>query len=228
MATASDLITQALDKVSVYSPTTAQTTTALNSLNSFVRILAAEELGYAVTGETHTLTAGTAEYTWGSGGDIDSVRPMRLDNCFLRDSNNYDYPVDIIAAKDYNDVISKTLEARPDEVYFLPEYSLAKIIFNYEPDAAYTAYLDSWKPITVFASASATMSLPPEFEELLIYNLAVRCGEDWDRTVKDTVYKRAKDTMDTIKLVNATVRKPPRAKFDLMVSRGRYNINTDI
>jgi hypothetical protein len=227
MATASDLITAAANKVGIYSLTTAQTTTCLNSLNSFVSVLAAEELLYTVTGETLAITASDPEYTIGSGGDLATARPTRIDKLFLRDSDGYDFNQDIISVKEYNEVFLKTTVVRPERVYFLPEYPLAKIIFESYPDQSYTAYIDSWKPITVFASAGATMSYPPEYEDFFIYNLAVRIGEDWDRRVAKSVMDRAEDTKEIVSSIFAKSRPPAKAEVDPFLQKSYYNINYD-
>lgn len=228
MATGASLITAAFNKVSVYNPTSTQTASALLSLNSFVSVLGAEGMEYAVTGESLALTVGTAEYTVGSGGDLDTVRPDRLDKCFIRNGDGYDLPMEIIPVKNYNDITSKTQEGRPGKVYFLPEYPLAKVIFDYEIDEAYTAYFDFWKPFTILASTTATVSLPVQFEEFMVYNLAVRLGEDWDRKVPLTVLSRAKETKEILQTLNASTRPPSKAKFDLMLYKRPYNINLDI
>jgi len=227
MATGTTIITAAFNKVGVYSPSAAQSASALLSLNTFISVMGAEELGYAVTGETLAIVANDPEYTIGSGGDLNSVRPIRIDKLFLRNSDNYDFEQEIISVTDYNEIFYKRVVARPEKVYFLPEYPLAKIIFESYPDTTYTAYIDSWKPLTVFATAGVTMTLPSEFEEMLIYNLAVRLGEDWDRVVRNSVMDRAEETKEIITSTYAKARPPAKAKVDPFLKRSYYNINYD-
>ena len=225
MTTAADIITQAFGKVGVRNPTAAQIASALISLNNLVSMLGPDIFPPYRTRENLTLTAGDAEYTIGSGGDLATVRPMSLESCYLRDSNGYDYPVNIVAPADYNDLYCKTLEGRPENVYFTPEYPLAKILFDYEPDEAYTAYFDFVKNLTEFAATTTSVSLPNEHKEMLVYNLAVSLGEDWDRTVSRTVIARAQETRDIIERMQAANRPCAKATFDWTGSR--YNIYTD-
>jgi len=213
--TAADLITGAFNKVGVYSPTAAQTAAALISLNNLVSFLGAEGLQNAVVSESFALTIGTASYTIGSAGAFNTVRPMKVVNCYLRDSGGYDYPIDeILAAKDYNDITIKTYEQRPTKLYFIPEYPLAKIIFNSEPEAAYTAYFEFFKTITEFAATTTALSLPPEYQEFFVYNLAISLAEDWDRKIPDSVRVRAAQTKEVIIALIASNMKPPEVKFD--------------
>jgi hypothetical protein len=226
MATAADIINAALRKISVGNPTVAQQATALTALNNMVSSWGAELRNHKLSREYKALTAGTAEYTVGSGGDWDTTRPVKLESAYLRDSNNYDWPLEIINAKQYNSHYCKSLEGRPERIYFVPEYPLAKIIFDYEPDTTYTVYCDFIRSLSEFTATTDTVSLPNEYKEALVYNLAVSLGEDWGRTVPPTVMRRAAETKNIIDALNAANRTPQKARFDIS-ARSAYNINTD-
>lgn len=231
MATAGDIITAAFIKCNVEVPTTAQTASALISLNNMVSLLGADQMIYSVTSESFTVVAADIEYTIGSGGQWDTVRPLKVLRCYLRDSDNYDHPVKVnMASKDYNRLSNKSYTARPDELYFLPEYPLAKIIFNASPDTAYSAYFEFLKNFTEFAATSTTVTLPNEYKEGLVYNLAVSLAEDWDRTVSNTVIVRARECRDIIERLNAANRMPPKARFEFggtAMGADDYSIVTD-
>lgn len=226
MATAGDIITAAFIKVGVGSPTSNQTASALISLNNMVSSWGSELLAPSVTRENFTLTSGDAEYTIGPSGDFDTTRPIKIQNAYLKDSDGYDYPLEIVAAKDVNAVAHKTTEARPEKMYFIPEVTQAKIIFECEPNEAYTLYIESWKNFTEFTGTTTTVTLPNEYKEALVYNLAVSLAEDWDRTPSKSVLGRARETKYLIDSANAATRPPSTAKFDFAVG-GWYNISTD-
>lgn len=226
MTTAQDLITAAFTKVGVYNPTSNQTATALISLNNMVSSWITEYILPVVTRESMTLTSGDAEYTIGSGGDKDTVRPMRIENAYLVDSAGYSWPLEIINAKDYNDVAYKATEAKPERVYFIPDETYTKIIFECEPNAAYTFYFESWKPITEFSLTTSTTTLPNEYKEALVYNLAISIAEDWDRAVPKSVYARAQEMRYLLSAVAASTRPPARAKFDMLIG-STYDITSD-
>ena len=231
MATAADIIASAFAKIEVTTYTSAQETEALVNLNNLISGLGAEGLAECVTVESQSLVAADSEYTIGSGGQWDTVRPIRILSCYLRDANSYDWPVKIIASKDHFNLMNKSFSARPTELYYLPEYSLGKVIFNTSPDYAYTAYLESVKNFTEFASTTTTVDLPNEYKEFLVYQLSLSLGEDWGRTIKPTVMKRAEEMRLVIDRMLASQRPVRRAKFDFAGMGGStdsgYNINTD-
>ena len=228
MPAASDIITAASQKIGVQSPTAAQNATALASLNNMITFWGTDKLNYVVTSESLAIGTSTATYTIGSGGDLDTVRPISLEECFLRDSDGYDHPVSVMPSRAYNRLYYKSFSARPTLGYFLPEFPLAKIIFNSIPNAAYTAYFEFTKGFTAFASTTTTIGAtwPNEYIEALVYNLAVSLGEDWDRKIPETVILHARETKESIDAMNAGNKPVPKAKFDLFV-RSSYNIETD-
>jgi hypothetical protein len=226
MATAANIILTAFQKIGVYSPTVAQQTSALASLNNMISSWGAELRNHKLSREYKALTAGTAEYTVGSGGDWDTTRPVKLESAYLRDSNNYDWPLEIINAKQYNSHYCKSLEGRPERIYFVPEYPLAKIIFDYEPDTTYTVYCDFIRSLSEFTATTDTVSLPNEYKEALVYNLSVSLGEDWEKQVSKSVQDRAKETKLVIDRLDAANRPPTKARFDMMMG-SNYNIETD-
>ncbi len=231
MADAAAIITAAFGKISVEAPTSAQTASALISLNDLVSILGADGMMYAPVSESFSLTVADAEYTIGTSADFDTARPLKVLSCFLRDGDNYDWPVKIVSWKDYNLIINKTLTARPSELYFLPEYPNAKIKFNHPADYAYTAYFEFLKNFTEFATTATTVTLPNEYKEALVYNLAVSLGEDWGRDIPKTVIVKAEQYKEIIQSLNASQRVVPRAKFDFAGMGGTdvagYSIVTD-
>jgi hypothetical protein len=227
MADAQEIITAAFNKIQVTTVTTAQTADALINLNNMVSLLGADNLMYGPVTESFSLTVGDAEYTIGTSADFDTVRPLRVHSCYLRDGNNYDWPVNCnLASKDYNRLSSKSFTARPTSLYFLPEYTSAKIIFDAAPDYAYTAVFEFIKNFTEFAATTTTVSLPPEYKEALVYNLAVSLAEDWGRTIPQSLIVKAEQYKDIIKHLIASQRKVSKARFDFAgVDRSSYECN---
>ena len=224
MSTANDILTAAFVKVGIESPTTAQTATGLISLNNMITMWGAEGLLYSWVSESFTVTT-TALYTYGSGGTWDSARPLDILQMYLKDSDGYDHYVRRMSSREYNAITNKTFSARPKKFYFVPEYSLAKVIFDSEPDTTYTAYVEAKKNFTTFATVGSTANMPAECIEPLIYNLTVAMAEDWRRDVNETVYANAARTKENLAQLFATQKLPAKAKFESF--RAGYNITTD-
>lgn len=207
--TAGDIIKRALRLAQVFGqgedPTgTDEETDALAVLNSMIASWSAENLLVpALVTDSLTLTASDGEYTFGSGGDINSARPNRIEHAFVQDSGGNDYPVKVIHARDYNEITLKTTTGRPCQLYFIPEYPLARIKLYYVPDSAETLYMDSWKPLSSLASAATTVSLPGEYQMALEYNLAVAIAPEYTQPLPVKVEKEAERTKNLIKKLNA-------------------------
>jgi hypothetical protein len=176
--------------------------------------------------EIVALTVANYEYTIGSSGQWNTVRPLMVLNCYLRDSDGTDYPVAIMSPVDYNRISDKNASSIPTGLYFLPEYPWAKIIFNAAPDYAYNAYFEFLKNFTEFPATTTEVTLPFEYKEFFIYNLAVALAEDWDRVINTTVHAHAIRTRDAIGSLNASLKPPAKARFDIFNGNYCANIET--
>ena len=227
--TAATIISASFDKIGISTPTTAQNTSALTSLNNMISLMGADFLPPYITRYSHALTIADAEYTIGSGGNFDTTRPLKIESAFLRDSSSYDHPLKIISSKDYNQIYNKSLTAAPECLYYQPEYPLGKLILDSAPEQAYDLHMDMWVNFTEFAATTTAFSLPPEYKAFFVYNLAVSLAEDWDRNVSKTLYAMAQESKNVIERLNASVKPIPTAKFDvpMPIAVGGYNIETD-
>jgi hypothetical protein len=223
--TANDITDAAYRKIGLSSPTDPEDTNALIALNNMISGWGTEFIVPVVTRESLDLVSGTAEYTIGSGGDLDTVVPMSIENAYLTDSDNYSYGLRPMAAKDYNAISSKTMEGRPTRFYFVPSATLAKVIFNKEANAVYTVYFEFWKNFTEFAAITTDLTLPNQYKEPLVDNLAIRLAEDKSIALPQTVLIRAEKGLVLISRWISVNRIPPLAKFDF--TGGTYNITND-
>lgn len=204
MATATALlIDPALRKVGASTPQDAERTNALSALNAMLNSWSAQRLlVFSVTRESFPLVVNTGSYTIGTGGAFSTARPNRIVDAYIRDSSS-DFRLTIRNLKNFNDILVKTDNGRPTKLYYLNEYPLGKILFDQEPDKIYTVFLDSWKPLSTITTINTEVSLPPEYEEALIYNLAVRLAPEHDASLPKEVVAIAVDSLRTIKRFNA-------------------------
>jgi len=219
MPTAQNIIEGALRLIGNSSPTPTELNNAFASLNDMISLWNTNNLMiYAIIEENFTLTVGKSSYTIGSGGDFNTVRPVRIVNAFIRDSNNNDHEVDTtMSMEEYNEIVSKTSQGRPSRLYYATEYPLGKIYFNSKPIEAETLYLFSWKPFTEFASLSTNVNLPAEYNKALKYNLAVDLAPEYNVTIQSSVYNEAMLSKMNIENLHAQPISP--AKFEDYITK---------
>ncbi len=225
----SELINSAGRKIG-FTPTTAEAANFLAALQSMLRSWAAEKISvFASVREDFTLVSGTALYTWGVGGTINTLRPNQVLSVSVTDSGGTTHPMMVTASGTYNALTVKTTTGRPELLY--PQYTFPFINVRLYPvpDAAETLNLESLKPFTEASSFSAlgdTIQMPLAYEEAIIYNLAIRVAPEFGKEIPSTVAVIADESYSRIKTLNT-------ANFiesvDIVIpagSHGGYNINT--
>lgn len=234
MSTAKELIRQSLLTVEAigYGDTLSDTdqrlVDGLESLNNLISSLNAEGLMIpSITKVSHTLVAGTNNYTIGTGADIDTTRPMSIRSAFIRDSNNYDHYVEIKAIERYAKIASKTTQGRPAHLYYNPAYSLGKIYLYMTPDTAEDLHMDLIVPLAEISAVGDTVDLPREYKRMLIYNLSIDIAPQFDIEDMSIIVRSANESKRVVKRLN--IQPVPIMRVDnALTGRGRrYNIDSD-
>lgn len=232
MATARDLIEQSLRLINEpgrgVSISSADANDALSSINNMLSSWSADSLIIpSKTTESITLTAGQSSYTWGSGGDITTTRPLYLESARTTD-NNYDYPIRMIDENEYNGISYKSSSQRPERAYYEPNYSLGNLYFDNSPNKAYTVTITSMKAISEIAALTTTVDLPNEYKQAVVFNAAVLLAPEYEKEASATVQREAIRSLNSIKRLNARSR-VQRLRVDkaLLANNQYYNINTD-
>jgi hypothetical protein len=161
---------------------------------------------FASTKESITLTPGQYLYTWGGGGDVSTTRPYQLLGCYIEDSEGVTHPVDIIPEGKYRSISVKGTVSRPYSLHYHPSYPLAEIYLYPVPSDAESLYIDSFKPWTETSSFSGltdVLSFPSNYEEALIYNLAIRLSDEFGKQVSAATAAIAASTLNAIMSVNS-------------------------
>jgi hypothetical protein len=235
--TAQDIIVDALSLVGAtqldQTPPAWEMNKALRALNRMLRAWSAQKLLVrASTKEDHTLTAGTASYTIGSGATIDTVKPIRITYAYVQDSDGMDHPLDIIEVAQYLCYRDKSEQGIPGYLAYDPgapqqDTHTGTIYLYYSPNKAYTLYFVSQKILTEFADLTQEFTFEEMYEEAIVYNLAIRL---WPLYRKPTemapphITEIAGNGIRAIRAVNSTQSK---SKIDIPCSGGGYNIYTD-
>lgn len=205
--TIGDLIRGALRKVEAVSageePTADEYQDGLDVVNNMLRSWSTEQWGiHAVARESFTLTAAQAEYTYGSGGDFDSSRPMRILGCYVNDNNNDSIVAESTFAN-YARINNKSQAGVPELFLHNAEYATAKIVLWPVPDSTYSISFQSAKPLAEFTNKSDSLNLPPEYREAIEYSLAVRIAAEYGKQVAPSVAEMASYTMNQLRILHA-------------------------
>lgn len=211
--------------------TTEEYADGLLYLQMMLRAWALERLiVFTSTKESLVLTAGTSSYTWGVGGALNSERPNKVLSADLTDSDNKTSLVDVVSEKNFESIVDKTIQQRPNTVHVQMTYPLATIKTYPVPDAAYTLNMYSVKPFTEassFSSVSDTLLLPSGYQEPVVNNLAVRLSPVFGKAVPQVVAILAADGYKKITKNNAT-HMGNTVSLGIPAGNGSsYNINTD-
>jgi hypothetical protein len=228
--TGRDLVTATLKKIGVLAsgetPTADEATDALSELNRMLGFWSTEGLLiFATTAETAlTLTPGDATITLGASGDI-TTRPQAIESAVIRDGNT-DFPLKVLTLTEYASITNKSIQSTlPEALYDDGGYPQRTITLWPVPSAAKSLVLFTKRALTEIATLDTTVSLPPGYEDTIIYNLAVRLGPDYGRAVSDAVVMMAMETKASLKRANY---KPSVMSMDpaMVGVSGRFNVLT--
>jgi len=225
MATAQTIINRALRLIGQYAagetPTSEDTDDALTSLNAMLDSWRLEKLMvYAIQDQSLTMVAGTQAYTIGPSGNLDTVRPVRIDGAFMRQSN-MDYPVAVIDEAQWFSIPDKTSQSDLVEyAYYNATMSTGTLYVWPIPNNTNVLHLLTWTPFTAFSSAATTVTLPPGYEQALASNLAVFIAPEYGAVAAPAIAGLAVASKAAIKRINS---KPIKAYSDLpfLVGTGR-------
>lgn len=214
MGTVRDLITAALlDLGAIASgetPTADEAADCLRRLNLLLETLRLESLMVYAVDTVTKATTGAASYTWGTGGDINSARPVRLDRASLRlaGSTALDYPLQVLTDEEYESIGLKSLSTTlAGCVYLDRAYPLANLYVWPVQASGATLVLYPWHPLTAFASLDTSVSLPPGYELMLQTNLTIECSAMFrDSTLTPALLAQAARSKALIKQINSKAR----------------------
>lgn len=181
---------------------------------------------YASTIETFPLISGDLDNSIGDGGDLDTVRPVRIEKALVS-SGSTDYPVEIIGKDAYGKIAQKTAGGTPSYLYYNPTYPLGLLSLYPSPPDGLTITLWSLKPLTAPDGLTSDVEFPPEYDALIKWNLALDLAPEFGAEPSLIVVARAKDTMSDILSINSELNNEGvSAEVALLGARaGRYDID---
>jgi hypothetical protein len=181
MGTALDIITRSLKLINVLqtgeAPDADDANDGLKALNGIIQSCNNQRLMlYAVKNVTGTLTANQTYHTVGTGGNINIDRPLRIEKAFVRVpglTNPIDYPLEQDDNNRFQEYTVKyTKVSYPTNFYYEPSYPLATIYLYPIQSQTLELHLSVWNQITEFTLLTTAASLPMNYENFLVYQLA--------------------------------------------------------
>ena len=227
MATAQTIINRALRLIgklaageTAESEDTADALTALNAMLDAWRL--ERLMVYALQDQSLSMVATQQTYTIGPSGNLNTVRPVKIEQAFMRKSDT-DTDVRILDDMEWFSIVDKTATSDiPTKAYYNPTMTTGTLYVWPIPNAVNVMHLITWTPFTAFSAAADTVTLPPGYEKALAYNLAVEIAPEYETDAPASVIALAISSKASVKRVNS---KPIKAYTELPYLVGGYRSN---
>ena len=235
MAEVRDIVTAALRELGVKAAgevvTADEANSGLEELNRLVDQWAGERLLiYRVTRTTWTISA-TQNYTVGTGGTVNVVRPVYLDHVNLIDTStdpDQETPLTPLTDDGWAAITQKAATStQPTNWYYNPTFPLGTLsLWPVPSSATLQGALYAPQQTSEFASLDEVISLPPGYRRMLVKNLARDLAPSYGRPVHPELKEEAIESKATVKRNNY---RPSDLSFDAAVlgGNGGYDIMTD-
>ena len=210
MATARDLIKRSMRLLHVLEtgedPTTEEAADGLSALNDMLDEWNTDRgLIYAIEEDPQTWTAGQQSQTIGSGGDMDTTRPVKLaDSTYYTDANGNDYNLRLLETRiGYTSIVDKeTTSDLPEYLFYEPAYPLGELYIWPVPSVNITLLLHRWEQLSSFASLGTTVVLAPGYTNLVTYGLCEYLAPEFGVAVPPEVMQRYSAADQRIRKLN--------------------------
>lgn len=187
-------------------PEASEAQDALQIANDMLGLFSIQRLAvFHFQTEALAWPAGTASRTIGTGGQLNTPRPVRIEAANWVDAAGLSSPIKPITAAEYQELANKAdPSTSPDVIFLDATFPLASLYLYPVPTGAGTLNLTTWRKFTAMALAT-DYALPEGYNELIRYNLAVRLAPEFGKRASDDVRDLAEKAMDWIKTLNIQV-----------------------
>lgn len=184
-------------------PTAVQYTEANDALNMLVKALIAQgQPLWAMATYSFGLTTNTNTYRIGNGQTLNTPKPLKIVQAWIRGVGNVDTPMRIITYNDYQLLGNKSSNGRPIQLMYDPKNTYGDIYLFPTPAAGdvtnNTVFIRYQRPFEDFTNTTDTPDFPQEWHEALKYQLAVRLSGEYGMPPNDKrdLIKLAKMILD--------------------------------
>jgi len=177
-------------------------------------------------------STGAQSYTVGPGGNFAvATRPASIKSAFARQQaggnpNQIDYPITILPSReDYNLIALKTLSSFPGWAWYDAAMPLGSLYLYPVVSSGFELHITVEAPLQTITNLADAITLPPEYQEAILYNLTARLCIGYGIEIPGGVAALARSSLNTLRKANAQI---PRMRMPTTVLRDRlYNIYSD-
>ncbi|GMR21486.1 MAG: hypothetical protein BMS9Abin36_2087 [Gammaproteobacteria bacterium] len=232
--TAQQLVTAAYRKSGAVSsgqdPTSAESADGLEAMNAMLTSWSEQNITvpYRVE-DVIPLITGKTEYTMGSGGDVNTDRPLSMADAWLTDSGgdvSYRFEITMML-REFTRIANKNESSRPGRGWYEPVYPLGKLTLDVNPDQTYTLHVWSLKQLSEFSALASSSTLPPAYDRAIIFNLALEIAGELGSPMDPLNMKLANDAFKSIRNANLARRVNNLAMDSALRRRTIYDIHSD-
>ena len=211
MATVNDIITEALEmtgiKSGIMNLDSNSASAGLKRINGILDKWNINKLiSFATSEVSFPLVGNQSLYTIGSGGDIDTTRPVEIIDAYTQDSGKTNYPVELIQFDAWNNITQRDVTSDyPSYIWYNPANPLGEINVYAVPTSNYTMFLTVRTGFPAYTSTADTVVLPTGYQELLVLQVAVEMCSFFGEQIPEYVYKEFKNVESRIKALASKV-----------------------
>lgn len=186
----------------------AEATDGLNSLNDMLDSWSNENLFIPnKVREVFPLTSAKQTYTMGASGDFNTTRPISIENVLVQlgsSSPAVEMPMRILTKDEFANITLKgTTSTFPEACYPEGTYPLETLNVWPVPTTGNNLVIYSAKPLANLSGLSSTISLPPGYQRMIRFNLAVELGPEYGKAIPEAVAAIAETAKAAIKRKNS-------------------------
>lgn len=186
MTNARSIINQAARKIAVVGRGQVmpadESQDALTALNSMIKGFSASGgISYNEKRNTYPLT-GALSYSIGPSGDFNTTRPDDISSAYVSVGGT-DYPLSKINSQQYTEIVDKEIQGIPSCFYYQNNTPLGRLFLYLNGASGYTLTLITREQDASFTDLSTEYDLPEGYEEMLVYNLALRLAPEYEKPV---------------------------------------------
>lgn len=210
MSTAADLIILALKDIQVLdeseTPSAALMADSLTTLNQMLAMWKIDNVNVPAQTVVSFTPNGTATHTIGVGGDVNIANPQHIDHLFLRTSG-IDYPITLLPSlEQYQNIGLKSISTYPDYAYYNPTYPLGTLYLYPIPSVSIgIIHMTVPMDFPAYAASADSISLRPEYDLAIRFNLAVILAEMMGRQARPGISLFARNSLRLLKKANLRI-----------------------